>query len=142
MIGVHYLFTRCARGLLAGGKILFSIWELFFSAFYFLVFNCSLSSRCPCGLTLRLCGLMLRLHGLIEKCWIAHMSPVLSSFILHSPILRGRSNEELGETSQSKSKAFLLDLNPHVLLPHPFLCQEIFLQLCCCSSSLCWPSLR
>jgi len=33
MIGVHYLFTRCARGLLAGGKFHFSILDLFFFAF-------------------------------------------------------------------------------------------------------------
>jgi len=33
MIGVHYLFTRCARGLLAGGKFRFSILDSFFFAF-------------------------------------------------------------------------------------------------------------
>jgi len=33
MIGVHHLFTRCARGLLAGGRFCSSILDLFFYAF-------------------------------------------------------------------------------------------------------------
>jgi len=51
MIGVHYLFTRCARGLLAGSKIRFSIRELFFFAFYFLVYT----TVCPLDALAALC---------------------------------------------------------------------------------------
>jgi len=33
MIGVHYLFTRCARGFLVGDRFRFSILDSFFFAF-------------------------------------------------------------------------------------------------------------
>jgi len=52
MTGVHQLFTRCARGLLAGGKFLFDIREFFVSAFLLPHSNRSLSSGCPCSLML------------------------------------------------------------------------------------------
>jgi len=72
-----------------------------------------------------------------RRKWV--MELLLDTWCLspYGPVLQATVNEELGETSQRKSKDILLDLNPRTLFPPLFHCQETFLQLLCCTSRLC-----